>query len=72
MKRIPENDEEFLTQGELCRKLRLSRRTVLERTKDGSLPFVLVGHLKRFHWPTVREALLARPFPKSDAENRES
>ena len=58
--------EEFLTQQELCRKLKFTRRTILERTRDGTIPFVQIGESKRYHWPTVRAALLAGKAPDGE------
>lgn len=52
-------EEALLTQKELCRRLKFTRRTILERIKDGTIPYVLVGKTKRFYWPDVIAKLRA-------------
>jgi hypothetical protein len=56
---LPETAE-FIGEEELRRRLNVSRRTIFSwrTTAKSKIPFVKIGRLVRYHWPTVQTFLL--------------
>jgi hypothetical protein len=48
----------LLTTAEILGMLRISRRTLHEHVRKGTIPVVKLGHRTIFHWPSVEAALL--------------
>jgi len=57
--RNPVNDNEFITEEQLEKRLSVSKGSLRRRRHRGfNLPCVKLGVSIRYHWPTIREYLL--------------
>jgi hypothetical protein len=50
----------FLSTDDLLKRVPISRGTLNNRMKDGTIPFIKLGHRVVFDWATVQESLLRR------------
>jgi excisionase family DNA binding protein len=53
----PPNTIEIITQDELCKRLMISKPTLIRWVKKKNIPFIRIGKSMRFNWHKVIEAL---------------
>jgi excisionase family DNA binding protein len=61
----PRDDDRLLSVKDLALKLDVSRPWLYQRVARGEMPFIRVGGLVRFHWPTVWGWLQGGQLPPS-------
>lgn len=54
-----EFDSEFLTIGELARRVKVTDRTIQNWTANGMIPSLRIGRVRRYLWSEVCAALVA-------------
>lgn len=52
------NEQGFIGEVELLKRLPISRGTLFNYRKAGRIPAVVIGRRVLFHWPSVEAALL--------------
>lgn len=52
------NEQGFLNEVELLKRLPISRGTLFNYRRSGKIPAVVIGRRVLFHWPSVEAALL--------------
>jgi hypothetical protein len=53
----PPNCIEIITQDELCKRLMISKPTIIRWAKKKKIPLIKIGRSVRFNWQSVIEAL---------------
>ena len=53
----PPNYTEIITQDELCKRLMISKPTIIRWAKKKKIPLIKIGKSVRFNWQSVIEAL---------------
>lgn len=53
----PPQSIEIITQDELCKRLMISKPTIIRWVKKKKIPHIRIGRSVRFNWQSVIEAL---------------
>ena len=53
----PPNHTEIITQDELCKRLMISKPTIIRWAKKKKIPLIRIGRSVRFNWQSVIDAL---------------
>jgi len=53
----PPGAVEIITQDELCKRLMISKPTIIRWAKKKKIPLIRIGRSVRFNWQSVIEAL---------------